>query len=277
MTLMRGAYPTPRHKLAAARPYKPYGAAPDTFLWPWAQLSMWNNDVDGCCVTSEEAFAKSCKTPSGGVFISDTEVKQWASAHGVLNGADLQSVLQDMQSDGFQQDSEKYDDGGFTTVDYSQAAILQAAIFEGPVKIGIAAGQLQKTVEAFGNGNGWFATGYAADTAEDHCVSLCGYGPISWLAQQLGVSVPAGIDGTQPGYALFTWSSVGIIDAPSLANIIGEAWVRNPTTVVAPLNPPAPAPAPVDPLAALIAQVQQYGEQAVADVTAWWKKYVGSV
>ena len=82
--------------------------------------------------------------------------------------------------------------------------------------------------------SGWFATGFHADTNEDHCVTLCGYGSISWLAQQLGVQVPAGVDGTQPGYAMFTWDSIGIIDVPSMIAITHEAWLRRPTTVVVP-------------------------------------------
>ena len=55
-----------------------------------------------------------------------------------------------------------------------------------------------------------------ADKNEDHCVSLCGYGTISWLAQQMKFTVPHGVDGTKPGYALFAWGCVGIIDFPSL-------------------------------------------------------------
>ena len=35
-----------------------------------------------------------------------------------------------------------------------------------------------------------------------------------------------------PAYALFTWDSIGIIDVPSMLAITGEAWLRNPTTVV---------------------------------------------
>ena len=80
--------------------------------------------------------------------------------------------------------------------------------------------------------SGWFATGLTKDTNEDHCVSLCGYGTIAWLAAQLGVSVPDGIDGTQQGLGLFTWDSIGIIDWPSMLAITGEAWLRNPVTVV---------------------------------------------
>ena len=32
-------------------------------------------------------------------------------------------------------------------------------------------------------------------------------------------------------YAMFTWGSIGIVDRQSLMNIMGEAWVRNPTTI----------------------------------------------
>jgi hypothetical protein len=44
--------------------------------------------------------------------------------------------------------------------------------------------------------------------------------------------VPTGIDGRQPGYALFTWDSIGIIDVPSMIAITSEAWFRQPTTMV---------------------------------------------
>ena len=42
---------------------------------------------------------------------------------------------------------------------------------------------------------------------------------------------PGGVDGTQPGYAMFTWNSIGIIDVPSMIAITQEAWLRQPTTV----------------------------------------------
>jgi hypothetical protein len=56
--------------------------------------------------------------------------------------------------------------------------------------------------------SGWFATGFHEDKAYDHCVSLCGYGTISWLAQALSVPVPSGVDGNKLGYALFTWGTI---------------------------------------------------------------------
>ncbi len=75
---------------------------------------------------------------------------------------------------------------------------------------------------------------------EDHCVTLCGYGSLSWLAEQLGVEVPDGVDGRKPGYAMFTWSTIGIVDVPSMVAVTQEAWLRQPTTV----TKPAPASRP---------------------------------
>jgi hypothetical protein len=48
----------------------------------------------------------------------------------------------------------------------------------------------------------------------------------------LKVPVPHGVDGTKPGYAMFTWDSIGIIDVPSMLAITFEAWVRIPTTII---------------------------------------------
>jgi len=226
--------PTPRHKLAAATPHLA-SAAPTQYLVLPAKLSMWLNNVDGDCVTAGEAAAKA----TTGVFISDDTVKAWATKNGDLNGADLDTVLTTMQTAGFEQDGNTYNDGPHTSVDWTVPATLRSAISQGPVKIGVASAQLQN-VHGIGVSNGWFATGFKTDTDEDHDTELFGYGPIGWLAQCFAVSVPEGVDATQPGYALFTWGTVGIIDAPSLAAIVGEAWLRNPTTAIVGSSPPSP-------------------------------------
>ena len=182
------------------------------------------------CVTAEEAFAKACHNPE--IFISDADVIAWAERHGVLEGAYLTDVMTWMQNDGFVEGSFVYDDGPHFSVNWTNTGVLQSAICSGPVKIGIAADQIETAYFSTGGRSGWFATRFHADNNEDHCVSLCGYGTMSWLAQQLGVEVPAGIDGTKPGYAMFTWDSIGIIDVPSMIAITHEAWLRQPTTVM---------------------------------------------
>ncbi len=232
----RGAIPTPRHVLATAQPHVVTVAAPPTFLIKPATLSFWGNDRYGDCVTAEEAFAKACYSPE--IFISDADAIAWATRHDVLNGAQLPQVMGYMRDDGFAEGAVVDDDGPFFAVDWTNPAALQSAISTGPVKIGIAADQIETAWRSTGGKSGWFATGFKTDHAEDHCTSLCGYGPIAWLAQQLGVQVPAGVDGTKPGYAMFTWSSIGIIDVPSMVAITDEAWVRLPTTTIV----PAPSP-----------------------------------
>jgi hypothetical protein len=188
---------------------------------------MWLNATYGDCVTAEEAFAKACNNPE--IFITDDTVLAWATANNVLNGADLTQVLDLMQNAGFLQDGNIYNDGPFNSVDWTNTTALQNAIAQGPVKIGVAADQLETAVGTSDPPvSGWFATGFTKDTNEDHCVSLCGYGSASWLAAQLGVSSP----GDFPAYALYTWKSIGIIDVPSMLAITGEAWLRNPVTVV---------------------------------------------
>jgi hypothetical protein len=230
----RGAVPTPRSVLAAAVPYSPGAAALPNFIVIPTQISFWGNYFDGDCVTAEEAFAKACNNPE--IFIAEQEVIAWATAHGVLNSATLTPVMTWMQTGGFTSGAVTYDDGNYSSVEWTNAGTLQSAISQGPVKLGVAGDQLDATWSAAGGSeaggrSGWFATGYQDDSAEDHCVSLCGYGSMSWLAEQLGVAVPGGVDGTKPGYALFTWDSIGIIDEPSLLAITAEAWLRQPTTV----------------------------------------------
>ncbi|EHQ25200.1 RICIN domain-containing protein [Mucilaginibacter paludis] len=222
----RGAIPSPRYKLAAAKPHEIIGSTPPNFLYNPANISFWGNDQYGDCVTAEEAFAKACYNPE--IFISDQVAINWASANGFLNGAYLSSVLEKMVHNGFIENYFQYNDGVSSSVDWTNANILQNAIAQGPVKIGVAADQLNNVVTP--GRNGWFAANFNQDHNEDHCVSLCGYGTISWLATQFGVSVPPQINGNDPGYAMFTWNSIGIIDVPSMIAITAEAWLRNPTT-----------------------------------------------
>jgi hypothetical protein len=231
----RGAIPSPRSALAAATPHGAITAAPPNFITMPQQISMWGNDVHGDCVTAEEAFAKACNSPE--IFISDNEVITWATNHNVLEGANLTQVMQWMQNDGFLQVGYIYDDGPYFSVNWTDSTILQNAISLGPVKIGIAANQLETAWRSTGGKTGWFGIGFQSDTAEDHCVSLCGYGTLAWLAQQLKVDVPAGIDGAKQGYGMFTWDSIGIIDEPSMLAITHEAWLRRPTTVIKSVTP----------------------------------------
>jgi len=154
-------------------------------------------------------------------------VINWARTNGFLNGSYLPDVMAAMQAGGFQPWGVTYDDGPYTGVDWTNEAVLQNAISIGPVKIGVASDQLENVVPDPPS-NGWLATGFQNDQNLDHCVSLCGYGPMGWLASQLGGSIP---DSAAPGYAMFTWSSVGIIDQASVLAITGEAWLRTPTTV----------------------------------------------
>jgi len=231
----RGATASPRYDLAAAIPHVALPSLPPHHLRLPEKISMWDNYYNGDCVTAEEAFAKACHRPD--IFISDNEVKVWATGHGWYEGATLIEVLKAMQLSGFQKHGDTYDDGTINSVNWTVAATLQSAIFHGPVKLGVAGDQLDALWLASGGNpsggnNGWFATGFHTDPNEDHCVSLCGYGTIKWLAEKLKAKVPAGADGTKQGYAMFTWGSIGIIDVPSMLAITQEAWLRTPTTII---------------------------------------------
>lgn len=182
----------------------------------------------GDCVTAEECFAKACDSPE--IFIPVHKAIKWARKNYVLNGAGIYEVLELMQAGGFDQDDVTYDDGPFKSVDWTDAALLQNAIAQGPVKIGVEADEFE-FVPNIGVSNGWIATGLTGGNPQDHCTSLCGYGTFAWLASELGATLPDDIEGDTPGYAMFTWSTIGIIDVPSLLAICGEAWLRTPTTI----------------------------------------------
>jgi hypothetical protein len=237
--LPRGAIPSPRSALAAARPHipDPSIAVPPSFLvWP-VQMSSWNNYVYGDCVSAEEAFAKATAAPQ--TFIPEATVVAWASANGYLNGAYLTDVMTTMQTNGFPLNGATYCDGPYNSVDWTNAAVLQSAIYSfGPVKIGVGAGDFQSNANGLvtPGTSGWAMYNYPKNESEDHCVSLCGYGTFAELVslfQQHNVTVHAP-NGMPTGlcYAMFTWNSIGIIDEQSMLNMTYEAWIRNPVTIV---------------------------------------------
>lgn len=213
-----------------------------------AQMSYWGNNQYGDCVTAEEAFAKDIypvyySTAGKPVDIDTATVEQWARQHGFLNGANLTSVMDVMGSQGITFNGTTYTDGPYKSVDYANWTTLTSAIAQGPVKIGVAAGQLQNT-PGVGQNNGWVATGYGPDGNEDHCTSLCGFGTMQYLCSAMGVGVPSGVDPTSKSVLFYTWDTIGVMDFPSMVNITGEAWLRSPTTPQTPPPTPPPTPAP---------------------------------
>jgi len=227
-----GELPTPNHELAAAHPYRAVGEAPESFIaWP-IEISSWGNEKEGNPSWAEEAFAKACAEPK---VLIPTDVVLFTSREcGSANFAAF------MQTRGFQVERKAYLDGPFYSVDWTNAAALNGAIANvGPVKIGVASANLasgpQGQVVTPGR-SGWAIYGLQKGQAENHCASLFGYGPLPALVDlfdQHGVNVtlPSGMP-SGLCYAMFTWGSIGIVDRQSLLNITGEAWVRNPTTIV---------------------------------------------
>lgn len=241
---MRGAKPTPRHKLAAAVPFQITDRAeiPSQVAYVPKKLSFWLNNQYGDCVTAEEAFNQDVS----GIFIQDSVVQAWARKGGFLDGATLTDVMDAMARSGFPQDGKVYGIGAYNSVDYSNESVLQAALAIAPVKIGIDANALPSGA---GNNQGW--DGFGGQNGqfqdEDHCVALCGYGPASFLFAQLGVSVPSGVDPAKPCYLLFTWNTIGVVDHAWIMSTVAEAWLRNPSVTVngTPLPNPGPQPEPI--------------------------------
>jgi hypothetical protein len=226
-----GEFPTPNHELAAAQPYKAGGGAPESFIsWP-IRIGSWGTETVSNSSWVEEAFAKACAEPK--VLIPADVVLSTSRECGSSNFAAF------MQRQGFQMDGKAYLDGPFNSVNWTDAAALNGAIANvGPVKIGVASANLGSGPQGqvTPGTSGWAIHGLAAGQPENRWASLCGYGPLAGLInlfERHGVHVklPSGMP-TGLCYAMFIWGSMGIIDRQSLMNITGEAWVRNPTTIV---------------------------------------------
>ncbi len=226
-----GAFPSPNHELAAAEPYRAGGVAPEgSIAWPIG-IGSWGNEKASNSSWAEEAFAKACAEPK--VFIPTDAVLFAARECGSSNFAAF------MQTRGFQMDGKAYLDGPFHSVDWTNAAALNGAIANvGPVKIGVASANLASGPhgQVTPGTNGWAIYGLPTGQPENHCASLCGYGSLATLVdlfkrREADVDLPPGMPAGLC-YAVFAWGSIGIVDRQSLMNVTGEAWVRNPTTIV---------------------------------------------
>jgi hypothetical protein len=259
----RGLTPTPRAVLLAAPKFKPTIAAPTQYAVVPSKLDMWGNDVHGDCVTAEEAYKCACS----GVFISSAEVVRWARANGVLEGADLQPVIRQMQSKGFSQDGNFYNDGKESTVDYTNESTLRAAIAVGVVKLGLDANALP---QGAGNQQGWYDFGGTPGEFdnEDHSTALSGCGTAKFCFDSLHLPLPAGVDPNKPDcYIFFTWSTCGVVDFPWIQSCVGEAWVRNPGTIIVGTGTPTPDP-PLDPVPPVTVAVPNLTGAMFADAKA---------
>lgn len=225
-----GTFPTPNHELAAARPYGSVGSAPESFIaWP-TQLGPWQTDQVENSSWEEEAFAKACAEPH--VAIPRDLILSTARECGSSNFAKF------LRTHGFQMGARAYLDGVFNSVDWTNAADLNGAIANlGPVKIGVASASFSAHQGRVTPGtSGWAICDLPMSQPGDHCASLCGYGPLVAIIDHfekhgINIKVPSDMP-TGLCYAMFSWDSIGIIDQQSLINITGEAWVRNPTTIV---------------------------------------------
>lgn len=238
--LPRGLKPTPQSEIDAAIKLiaEENIILPSSYLlWP-IKMSYWGNNHYKDCVSAEEAFAKSCADPH--LFIPDDTLIGWARRYSYLNGATLPSVMTTMNKEGIEFNLSTVLDGAYSYVNFKSSADLQNAICNfGPVKIGIGSefldtGRSPVIGKVTSGESGWTLYNYPAVKAQDHCVSICGYGNLNDLIakfKEYGVNVK-----TQKGmpetlcYAIFTWNSIGIIDEQSMLNMTFEAWIRNPVT-----------------------------------------------
>ncbi len=227
-----GEFPTPNQELAGARPYRASSVAPESFLaWP-LEIDSWGDKDAANSSWAEEAFAKACAEPK--VFVPAAVVLSASRECGSSNFAGF------MQTRGFRMDRKVYLDGPFRLIGWTNAADLNGAIAHvGPVKIGVASANLASPRgEVTPGTSGWAIHGLPARPArKSFARAFAATGrwpalvPISSRRRGVTVHAPSGMP-TGLCYAMFTWGSIGIVDRQSLMNITGEAWVRNPTTIV---------------------------------------------
>lgn len=240
----RGALRSPSHKAFAA-PRHVASVIPASFGIVPGALQMWGNGTYGDCVSAEEAASKAAFSVFRGapeLLIPDATLVAWARQHGYLNGANLTDVMDTMISTGITVNGVTYKDGPYQSVDWTDDAVLSSAIYQGPVKIAVAANQVENS--GAGQRNGWIGSGWRRDQNTDHCVALWGFGTARELAGLLGTTLDGRIDPSARSYLMYTWSTIGIVERQSMINVTDEAWLRGPTTVPDPVPAPTPPPNP---------------------------------
>lgn len=252
-----GARPTPRYKIAAAltagrlRLHAPLRAPRGQAAWLPKQMSMWLNDQDGDCVSAEAAaniagYSATVLGQGGEIFIPDSSVLAFCDRFGVLNGADLLSVCQDMESTGMlgPDGATYWKEGVPAAVDLSHELALQTALDGGQVKLGIMSSALPNGA---GNQNGWTAFAPGLQGQEDHCVGCSAYGPAEWMEAlwQSMYGVKVDLTGAPPTlYGVYTWKTQGLVSYSWITAAAAEAYSRTPPVLNLPQPGPAPTPGP---------------------------------
>lgn len=237
----RGSIRSPQHVINAAKKYQSIHATMPQYVNIPTYMSMWGNNQYGNCTGAETMFARVASS-NGQLKPTDQEAIAWSQDAGVLDGGIISDVLDYEARKGCVIGGATYKSGPKQSVDYTNQLTLFSAITQGPLKFGVDASVLPSGA---GNGSGWMVINAPPSSNYDHCMSVTGCGTMTWLAQQMGVSLPAGYDGTTPGVLVYTWAGIGLMDWISFQNSVCEVWLRTPTTVG--FAPPSPAPTPPPP------------------------------
>ena len=226
-----GVFPSPNEDLADAERYRAGGSVPESFIaWP-TRIGFWGDENGSNSIWAEEAFAKACVEPK--TFIPTEVVLSASRECGSSNFARF------MQTRGFQMDRKAYLDGPFRLIDWMNAADLNEAIANiGPVKIGVASGGLSSIPHGgvTPGTSGWAVYGLPQSQPGDQCASLFGYGP--WPHWSLCSSSAGSMRScrqaclTASPMPCSSGARLASSTRQSLMNITGEAWVRSPTTIV---------------------------------------------
>jgi len=253
----RGAHKLspPLRRLRATRKWHTTQPFPPQWSIVSPKNSLFLNDQFGDCVLAGEAVninANAFYRTGQPLIIADEEIKRWAVAHDVLNGADLLEVINLLSPslrDGLNgpplPTAAMFCDGIGSPVNVQDRANICSACYacKGSLKMGVAADDLE-LVNA-GQRNGWYLP-VSHSTNIDHDVELLGYGPASYCFRVLATPLPAGCDPSTFCYLVNTWGTVGVVagDVVESSGWCDEIDVRNPTSIV---MLPVPAPTPVPP------------------------------
>lgn len=247
-TFMRGARPSPRHKLSAATAFTMLKAPPAQFGVIPTRNSMKGNDQYGDCVTAEWAqaiavYSLMCGLPQR--FVTDQQTIAWAKSHGYADGANLTDVMDSAAKDFLGDDaSDKNLCGAYTSVDYSNADLMNAATVVGPINLAIDANALPSGA---GNQMGWYALKKGTFPNTDHCVHYSAYGRADYIYDLMKVSLPSAISPSTIGRAIYTWQTYGFVTDEWGMGTIAESWSRHPTILGLPTPVPPGPPNPPNP------------------------------